>query len=383
MKLRVLFALPGFHRVTRGAEIALETVADRLAGSGRCDVTLIGSGQPKVTRAYRFIHARCIARERFERWPALPLLRNEYMIEELTFALPLWRAYRPADFDVTLTCSYPYTNWVLRARRSRERRPAHVFVTQNGDWPAQRRNAEYRCFDCDGLICTNPEYHHRHADRWPCVTIPNGVDLTRFRPGAGDRAAFNLPDDRPIVLIVSALIAEKHVLEAIDAVARVPELFLVVVGDGPLREAVDHKAKLALPGRFRRLTVDATTMPDLYRAADVLLHMSLNEPFGNVFPEALACGLPIVAHDRPAARWMLEDRALLVDTRRPECVAHALRHAVTQRHIGVQQRRALAERRFDWDAIADAYAAFIERVHERRTAPFAQSTPNPVPFTAP
>ena len=81
---------------------------------------------------------------------------------------PAARADRPADFDLTVTCSYPFVNWLLRARR-RGGRPAHVFVTQNGDWPAQRVNAEYRWFDCDGLVCTNPEYFERHRAAWPCT----------------------------------------------------------------------------------------------------------------------------------------------------------------------------------------------------------------------
>ena len=44
--LRVLFALPGFHRVARGAEAALENVARQLARRG-CAVTLVGGGEPR------------------------------------------------------------------------------------------------------------------------------------------------------------------------------------------------------------------------------------------------------------------------------------------------------------------------------------------------
>ena len=38
-------------------------------------------------------------------------------------------------------------------------------------------------------------------------------------------------------------------------------------------------------------------MPGLYRSAEVLLHMSVDEPFGNIYVEALASGLPVVTHD--------------------------------------------------------------------------------------
>src|ERR1041385_1559974 len=112
--VRVLFALPGLHRVNRGAEVAFESVGEELARTGRFDVTLIGSGQVRSNTSYRFIHVGCVARENFEKWPKVPLLRNEFACEEMTFAPGLWSAFRPDDFDVTVTCGYPFCNWVLR-----------------------------------------------------------------------------------------------------------------------------------------------------------------------------------------------------------------------------------------------------------------------------
>jgi len=186
--MRVLFALPGLHRVARGAEIAFESVAAELARRDDCVVTLIGSGDPRPDRPYRFLRAWCRPRERFERWPRLPVFRSHYVYEELTFLPGLWSALDPGAFDLTVTCSYPFVNWALRAAR-RGRRPLHVFVTQNGDWPAHANHREYRFFSCDGLVCTNPEYLERNQARWRSTLIPNGVDVARF--AAARRTASN------------------------------------------------------------------------------------------------------------------------------------------------------------------------------------------------
>ena len=59
--MRVLFALPGLHRIDRGAEIAFVSVANELAKAGH-QVTLLGSGPPKPGTLYRFIHAGSLAR---------------------------------------------------------------------------------------------------------------------------------------------------------------------------------------------------------------------------------------------------------------------------------------------------------------------------------
>ena len=206
--MRIAFVLPGFHRVERGAEVALLSVAAELARAGD-EVTVIGSGEHREGTPYRFRHVPAIRRERFERFPFFPPLRSDVMWEDATFASALLTSYRPSDFDAVVTCSFPFTHMAL-GRSGLGKPPLRIFVTQNGDWPAQGRNAEYRLFECDGLVCTNPDYFETNKDRWNCALIPNGVDLVRFGSGSGDRARFGLPQDRKLVLMVSAFIESKR-----------------------------------------------------------------------------------------------------------------------------------------------------------------------------
>jgi glycosyltransferase involved in cell wall biosynthesis len=363
--LRVLFALPGLHRINRGAEVVLEEIATRAAADPGFDVTIFGSGPPHAERPYRYRKLHCLRREVFEKFPRFPYVRDPYEWEELSFAPALFWNYSPADYDLTVTCGYPYTNWLLRRGRNGSRRPAHVFVTQNGDWMVQARNWEYKHFGCDALICTNPEYYARHKDKYPCALIPNGVDTARFHPGDRDRAReqFGLPPGVPVILIVSALTPSKRVLDGIRAAAAIPGAHLVVAGDGEQRAAVDALGNELLKDRFRRMTFGRAAMPDLYRAADVLLHMSREEPFGNIYVEALATGLPIVAHESAVTRWILDDQATLVDTADPAAVVSALAASLNDRTAeGITARRALAEKRYAWDAVAEQYCAFFRGI---------------------
>jgi len=363
---RIAFALPGLHAVNRGAEVAMESVAIELAHRSDFDVTLIGSGQPRTGDPYRFIHAGRLAREKFVRWPRMPILRTEYDYEEASFALPLWRAYRPADFDVTIGCSYPFTNWVLRRKGGRSR-PPHVYVTQNGDWPCRRTNAEFKWFGCEGLVCTNPDYFKANRERYEAVLIPNGVDPGRFFPPRGERNrdAFGLPADKHVVIMVSALIESKRVLEGIRAVAQCPGVFLAVAGDGPLRAEVQALGASLLPGRFLHQTLPRERMPDFYRCADVFLHMSQDEPSANAYIEALATGLPVVTHDRPVTQWTFDWTAFLVDTSNPAAVAGAIRAAAAPDADAAARRIALVQRRYTWKGIAGQYAEFLHRIIAR------------------
>lgn len=362
--MRILFALAGLHRVARGAEVAFLAVAQELAKAGE-EVTLIGSGPEIPGRPYRFIHIGAVARERFERFPTFPVLRSDTAWEELTFAAGLLREFDPRNFDITVTCAYPFTNWALRRPRLGGRRPPHVFVTQNGDWPAQSAEAEFRFFGCEGLVCINPDYLERNRDKYRCALIPNGVDTDRFRPGPRDRDMFDLEPDVPVVLMVSAMIPSKNVASGIDAVSRIPDARLVVAGDGPLRDDLRAQADRLMPGRYRQIQVSPERMPDLYRAADVFLHLSKDESFGNVYVEAMACGLPVVAYDLPRTRWIVGEAGMLCPTDDPDELSRMISRALAE---GPDRAEASVARAsgFRWEEIARHYRSFFEEVVGQR-----------------
>ena len=360
--MHVLFALPGLHRVSRGAEVVFESVAEQIARNGIHKVTLVGSGSPRPRCSYDFQRIPAVFRDHFEGWPKPPFFRSGFMYEEATFAAGMLM-YGVPDADITVTCSYPYVNWALRLTRS-GKRPPHIFVTQNGDWPATGGAGESRFFSCEGLICTNPLYFKRNRERWRSTLIPNGIDPGRFHPGPDARKEFGFPADRLVVLMVSALEPGKRVLEAMRAVAAVPEAFLVVAGDGVLRSEVDRLAAEKLPGRFMRNTFSRELMPKLYRSADLFLHTKIRESFGNVYIEALSSGIPIVAHDDEVTRWILGERAVLVDTTSQTILSRTIEDALSLRVADRTEAVAWAHDTYSWAVVAKKYADFFKTILE-------------------
>jgi glycosyltransferase involved in cell wall biosynthesis len=358
--MKIAFVLPGLHKVDRGAEVAFISVARELANGGD-EVTLFGGGTPRDGEPYRFVHVPTVPRERFEHFPTFPPFRSETVWEEATFALALMRRLKGSDFDVTVTCGYPFANWALRRVARHSPKTHHVFVTQNGEWPAVSNDSEFRLFGCDGLVCTNPDFFENNRTRWNCALIPNGMDPARFHPGPAERASFGLPTDRPVVLMVSACIETKRVEDGIRAVAKLPGVHLAVAGDGPLRARVLSLAQSELPDRFTLMTAPAARMPALYRSADAFLHMSKDEPFGNVYVEALACGLPVVGHDSARLRWIVGDGQFLVDTTDLGATAAAIERALNAPCDQVQARIARSAD-FAWSQIAKRYRAFFESI---------------------
>ena len=129
-----------------------------------------------------------------------------------------------------------------------------------------------------------------------------GVDTTKFRPAS--------TEDRPIILFVGRLVEQKGAEFAIRAASEVqrqlPNVELVLIGDGPLRMELEVLARQTLR-RYRFLGVRTPgEVRDWMNRASMLCMPSLTMPsgeaegFGMVCAEAQAMGKPVVAFDSGA-----------------------------------------------------------------------------------
>jgi glycosyltransferase involved in cell wall biosynthesis len=140
--------------------------------------------------------------------------------------------------------------------------------------------------------------------------VSRGVDTAAFDPAhrsAALRAQWGLAPDELAVLSVGRLAPEKNLdllVQAFDAIAqRNPRARLVVVGHGPMRQALqDQCPKAIFCGQLR-----GQTLAEHYASADLFLMPSLTETFGNVTTEAMASGLPVLAFDYAAAAELVTD----------------------------------------------------------------------------
>jgi len=133
---------------------------------------------------------------------------------------------------------------------------------------------------------------------------------------------------RPTVLFVGRLIAQKGIFDLIDAIANLadPRPRLVIVGHGPeqerLRVLADSRGvDLTTPGWLEGSALDAQ-----YAAADVFVLPSWSEGFPTAVAEAMDAGLPIVTTRIFGMAEHLQDgvNALLVDPQDPRGLATAL-----------------------------------------------------------
>lgn len=138
--------------------------------------------------------------------------------------------------------------------------------------------------------------------------IPNGVDVSRFRPldRRAARARLDLPHDRAVLLSVGALIERKghhRLLEVLpDVVAKRPDVLCVIVGGDVPGAGQSYRAIVEDLVRRGRLENHVRVVPPQphdeipvwLAAADVFCLATRWEGWCNALMEALACGVPVV-----------------------------------------------------------------------------------------
>lgn len=132
------------------------------------------------------------------------------------------------------------------------------------------------------------------------TVLRNGVDLELFRPSNNEQQLqlkAKMQIIGPLVVSVGWLIERKGHYLIIEALKDLPAVNLLIIGDGPDRNALEQQAHQY--GVSQRVTflgaVDQPTLNNWLKAADALVLASSREGWANVLLESMASGAPVVA----------------------------------------------------------------------------------------
>ena len=204
--------------------------------------------------------------------------------------------------------------------------------------------------------------------------IHNGVDPAGYRPADEQRARTLLGIDprRPVVGIVAALRPEKDHLLLLQAARRLvgefPDLAVLIVGDGPMRQKIERAAAdLGLADHIL-LAGARSDVPDILPALTVFTLCSYTiECFPMALLEAMASGRPAVCTDVGGVREMLADgiTGYLVPPHDPVALADRLATLLHDRQLCQRMgaaARARVQREFSLGASVDAAARELTAV---------------------
>jgi teichuronic acid biosynthesis glycosyltransferase TuaC len=189
------------------------------------------------------------------------------------------------------------------------------------------------------------------ADADRVRVLRNGVDLKMFQPMERAPLRAKLGLTRPTLASVGHLITRKGHDIVIKAMRLLPDMDLLIAGDGPEDAAL--RALAASEGMGDRVRflgrLGHAALREVYAASDILILASSREGWANVLLEAMACGTPVVASNvwgTPEVVAAPEAGALMA-ARTPEALAASVAQ-VRARAIDRAATRAYAEQ-FSWD----------------------------------
>jgi len=197
--------------------------------------------------------------------------------------------------------------------------------------------------------------------------IPNGVDLEIFKP----KERIDNKKEK-IILTVSRLVKKNGIDDLIKAGKYLDFNFkILIIGIGPdeekLKELVKDKGledKVMFKGQ-----VNYDQLPEYYASTDIFVRPSLSEGLGNVFLEAMACGLPIIGTEVGGIPDFLKDKetGLLCKANNPKDIAEKIKEILEDDNL----RKTLSKNglelvieKYSWDKIAQQMKKIFIKLYE-------------------
>ncbi len=182
------------------------------------------------------------------------------------------------------------------------------------------------------------------------AVVPLGVDTELFKRNLAPPVP---PMQKPVYVFFSRLAQEKN-----------PEAFLqlqlqgtkLVIGDGPDREELEQKYPDATFVGYKK----GQELVDYLSSADVMVFPSRTETFGLAALEALACGVPVAAHDVLGPRDIITEG---VDGYLSDDLAEAAQKCLTLDREACRTKAL----KFSWEHSADAFLKNLAPIDNNKT----------------
>ncbi len=275
---------------------------------------------------------------------------------DFTSGLALRREIRAFKPDVVLT-------WMNRATRKCPSGP-FVHVARLGGYYDLKYYKK-----CRHLIGNTQDIVEYLATKgWPedrAHYLPNFVSASRVDPVS--REIMFTPQNAQVILALGRLHENKAFDVMLRALARVPNAYLWLAGDGPLRLELENLAgTLAVRPRVRFLGW-RDDVSALFAASNLFVCSSRHEPLGNVVIEAWAQGVPVVACDSMGPGALIEHmtNGILAPVDDAEALAKGIRMVLEDNELAERLARRGFETyqdRFTESAVVQKYLDFFDRI---------------------
>lgn len=319
LSLKIGIFTDSYRPYTSGVVRSIETFTDELQAQGH-EVFIFAPDYPN-----------CSKENRVYRFSSIPAPTNHEYTLAVPFSFTLRSTLKKLNLDIIHVHS-PFLLGRLGARYAKRLNIPLVFtfhtlydqyvhyvpIGQNITKEITKKFCADFCNNCDAVIVPT-KIVGQHLYNWgvkiQIQAIPTGIKTNEFKTDQKDwlYKKFNIDPSCKLLISVGRLGKEKNFSFLINSFKSIltsfPETRLVLVGDGPERDALVKMAKEL--GILDKLIFTGTlTKEDIvkaYNSAHIFVFASVTETQGIVIGEAKAAGLPVVAVKAFGISEMVED----------------------------------------------------------------------------
>ena len=248
------------------------------------------------------------------------------------------------DFDV-IDAHYFFPDGVAAAIVAKELNKPLVITARGtdvnlfADYRTSEEMIKKAAEQSDAIICVADSLRQKLISKGieaeKITVLRNGVDRNIFYPvGSSERENLRhkLGMDKQTVLAVGNLTQIKGFDFLLQAIAKLPEADLVIIGEGEEKNNLTQQAEtLNLTKRVNFVAnIGQKDLKDYYNAADMLALTSIREGMPNVVLESIACGTPVVATDVGGVSEVLTEKCgIIINDRNADELAAAINEALS------------------------------------------------------
>ena len=382
-KRKVAIQTAFYHPYVAGAEVFAQKLAEYLVERGH-EVDIITWRLDRRLKRHEFINGVNVYRVNI---PKIPHLKCFFGI--LTLAYRTWMLDKQKDYDVVHShLAFPTGQSGTIVKKLRKKR--HLITVQGGDLADYKSETPAKYFgiilkpliswslknaDLVHAVSIYTKIRAEELGARETIMIPNGVDVTEFKPMDKGiiRAKYGYSEKDFIIVSVSRLTPKNgidYLIKAIDRVIDdIPNIRLVVIGDGIQRKKLIQLINnLRLTNKIDLLgNIPHSEIPEYLNIADVFVRPSLEEGFGISFIEAMACKVPVIGSNIGGIPDIIKDAEngyMVVPRNINELVQKLIRLSKDKelRHNLAENGYQTVQEKFNWNVVLKNMYGIYEKL---------------------